>query len=38
MVDVSAKAETTRIAVAAGELVTTAEVVRPRPRRRHAQG
>ncbi|MCY4669996.1 MAG: bifunctional molybdenum cofactor biosynthesis protein MoaC/MoaB, partial [Rhodococcus sp.] len=28
MVDVSAKAETTRIAVAAGELVTTAEVVR----------
>ena len=28
MVDVSAKAETTRIAVAAGELVTTAEVIR----------
>ncbi|OYD69292.1 bifunctional molybdenum cofactor biosynthesis protein MoaC/MoaB [Rhodococcus sp. OK302] len=28
MVDVSAKAETTRIAVAAGELVTTPEVVR----------
>lgn len=28
MVDVSTKAETTRIAVAAGELVTTAEVIR----------
>ena len=36
MVDVSTKADTTRVAVAAGELVTTPEGVRTLPSGQHA--